>query len=137
MRKRSEHGELQRGLGLNGDIVALRAFVLMQHLTGSLNYGRRQAGQASDINSVTAIGSSFFYAMQKNDALGGLPDRDMQVFKAGELLGEQGELVVVGGEEGAGADVACRNSRVAQARERPSKVAVPRPISSRRRGSAV
>jgi hypothetical protein len=39
--------------------------------------------------------------------------------------------VVVGGEEGARADLSCRCSATLQAMLRPSKVLVPRPISSR------
>ena len=59
-------------------------------------------------------------------------DAYTQIADAGELLGQQRELVVVSGEERARADAAWRYSSVAQASARPSKVAVPRPISSSR-----
>src|ERR1700728_2896581 len=80
LRERSEHGELQRGLGLHGDVMPFGTLVLLKHLTGALDNGWRKPGQARDVDSITPVRRTLFYPMQKNDALGGFSDHNMKVF---------------------------------------------------------
>jgi hypothetical protein len=69
-------------------------------------------------------------AVQKDDALAVLDGVQVQVGHAGVFLRQCGQLEVVGREQREGADARGQLDAQAQASDRPSKVLVPRPISS-------
>ena len=66
---------------------------------------RGKSGQARDFDAIAFVGAAFFDAPQKNDFIGRFFDGDVNVFNAGEQIGELGEFVIVRGEERARARV--------------------------------
>jgi hypothetical protein len=66
--------------------MLLGTLVQTQHLMGTQNNGRGQAGEACDVDSVTPIRGALLYAMQKNDAVGRFLDGNMQIFQAASMV---------------------------------------------------
>jgi len=62
----------------------------------------RDAGEAGDVDAVGFVGLAGDDAVHEDDLVFPLADEDVVVGDGGTRLGEFGEFVVVGGEEGAG-----------------------------------
>ena len=103
-----------------GDFV-FGAFVQREDFAGALDHAHRQRGEARDFDAVAAVGGAGLDSAQEEDLIAGLFDRHVEIAHAVELLGELGQLVIVGGEEGLGAAcVSWMCSITAQASARPS-----------------
>ena len=81
-------------------------FVLREDAAGAVDDGGGQASEARNLDAVALTGGAGLDGVQECDAAGRLLDGDAQVAEAGKLFGQQGELVIVGGEERARADAA-------------------------------
>src|SRR5258708_4643234 len=87
---------------------AERVFALLvplQDFAGAFNFRGGQAGEAGHFDAVTLVGAAGFDAAEKNNLAGRLLNRDMNVFHRGQKLCKLGQLMVVGGEKRARADV--------------------------------
>lgn len=71
---------------------------------GAFDDGAGHAGEAGDLDAVAFVGATGEDLVEEDDAVLPFTDGDIEVAEAGEPGGEFGEFVVVGGEEGAGAD---------------------------------
>ena len=65
----------------------------------------RKPGQARHLDAVAFVGAAFLDAPQEDDFVGRFLHRDVDVFHAGQQVGQLGELVIMGGEERARAGV--------------------------------
>ena len=100
----------------------------------ALDHGGRQARQPRHLDAVGAARRARHQPPQEDHVLAPLAHREVGVAHARLRAREVGQLVVVGREQRARArapGASCRCSATAQAIESPSKVLVPRPISSR------
>ena len=95
------------------------------------DHRRRHAGEPRHLQAVAVARRAFLDRVQEHDAVLVLDGVEVHVGDLAVLLRELGQLEVVGGEQREGARCARRRWRaIAQASARPSKVEVPRPISS-------
>ena len=84
------------------------------------------------MDAVAAVGAAFDDSVQEDDLVFPFADGDVEVSHGFEAVGQIGQFVVVGGEEGAAVGRRGRCVRRWPRRgDRPSSVLVPRPISSR------
>ena len=65
----------------------------------------REPRQARHLDAVRAVRASLLEPSQEDDVVAGLADRHVQVLHAWKKVAQLGEFVVVGGEDGLGADV--------------------------------
>ena len=72
---------------------------------GAVVHAAGDAGELGDVDAVALVGGAGDDLMEEDDLVLPFFDGDVVVGDAGELVGQVGELVVVGGEEGAAADV--------------------------------
>src|SRR5450631_2620578 len=73
--------------------------MLQQHLSRAFDHRERQPSQPRHLNAVALACRTRLDGMQKDYALGRFFNRDAQVLQSRQLLGQQSELMVVGGEE--------------------------------------
>ena len=92
-------GAAARGKLGGGGLLALEAG---EDDVGAVDDGGGEAGEAGDVDAVALVGGAGDDAAEEDDGVALFADLDGVVFDAGEGGGEVGELVVVGGEEGAG-----------------------------------
>ena len=83
-----------------GGVVGFEAF---ENGLGAIDDRRGQPGEAGDLDAVGAIGGAFDYLADEDDIVVPLLDGDGKVFQALKGFGQLRQLVIVGGEEGAGA----------------------------------
>ncbi len=106
--ERCEHGHLDAGGARGGsgfaDLLGLGALVELEDVAGAGDDGGRKTGEAGDFDAVALAGRAGFDGVEEDDAGGGFANSDAEVAEVREAVGEEGEFVVVGGEEGARAD---------------------------------
>ena len=81
--------------------LVLALFVAPQNFPGALDDAARQAREARHFDAVALVGAAFLDAPQKDDFVGRFLDGDVDIFHAGQQVGQFGELVIVRGEQGA------------------------------------
>ena len=98
------HGEFFLGLGdrRNGQLHrGLVAFELGKNGSGAVDHARRQTGEAGDLDAETALGWAGDDAAEEDDIVVPLLHRHGVVAQARQVFFQLGQLLVVGGEEGA------------------------------------
>src|SRR5579862_1431170 len=104
LRKRREDGELHGlGCGFGLDALPLLLFMLAQDMLGALDNGSGQACHTSHFDSVALAGGSRLDVVQEDDAVRRFLDAHAQVAHLLQFFHEHGELMVMRGEERAGA----------------------------------
>ncbi len=119
-----------RGLGEKSGLTLLQ---LHQDFPCPLDDLLGQSRQLRHLDAIAPVGSSRDQLMEEEDLILPFLDGDVEILHAGPGAGQVRQFVIVGGEERLHADAlrSCRYSATAQAMLSPSKVLVPRPISSR------
>src|SRR5205085_10479927 len=88
--------------GLLARILA-PAFVPLQEFLGAADDRARQARELGGVDAVALLGDAGRDAVEEDEVASLLRDLDVEVAQARERLGQLGQLVVVRGEEGLGA----------------------------------
>src|SRR5580704_16199852 len=83
----------------------LALLVFFEDFAGAFDYGFGEAGEAGDFDAVAFVGAAGFDSAEEDDFVGSFFHADVDVFDGWKKLGEFGEFVIVGGEEGTGASV--------------------------------
>ena len=102
-----------------------------EHLTRPLDDGGRQARELRDLNAVGAVGRAGHDLVQEGQRSLELGHPHGEIDEPRQRLGEPRQFVEMRGEQSARTIDGVEMLDAGQAIERPSKVAVPRPISSR------
>ena len=77
-----------------------------QHLAGPQHHRGGHAGQPGGFDAVAAAGAAPHHPMQEHQLVAGFLHQHLGIGHVGQQLGQLVELVVVGGEDRAGAEVA-------------------------------
>jgi hypothetical protein len=93
------------GGGGFADLLGLGALVDFEDFAGSRDDCVGEASEAGYFYAVAFARGAGLDGMEEDDAGGVFADGDADVAEVREAVGEEGEFVVVGGEEGADADV--------------------------------
>jgi len=93
------------GGGGFADLLGLGTLVDLEDFAGAGDDGVGKAGETGYFDAVAFAGGAGFDGVEEDDAGGVFADGDADVAEMREAVGEEGEFVVVGGEEGACADV--------------------------------
>ncbi len=104
VRRRRRSGAGCGGRGAGSEFFAealLFGFVAGEYLAGAGDDIGGKAGEASNFDAVALVGGAGFDAAEEDDLVAEFADRDMHIADAGNETLEFGELVIVGGEEGA------------------------------------
>ena len=104
LRRRDAEAELVGGVA-PGPRDRPLALEVGEQLAGTHQHRRGNAGEAGDVDAVGAVGSTGDDAVQEGDAVALFENVDARVVHARQLFGEDCQLVVVGGEEGAAVEV--------------------------------
>src|SRR5579883_256455 len=82
----------------------LGALVQCQNVAGSLNHRYGQTGQPRDLDAIAAVGAAGLDFAEEDHLIAGFLHGYMQIADSRQLIGEFGELVVMGCKQRAGAD---------------------------------
>ena len=87
------------------DRAALGILVFGQDFARAMHHVGGQSSQLRDFDAIALVGRTFFHLAQKNNSAAALFHANMKVLYAAEAVGQLGQLVIVGGEQGLGASV--------------------------------
>ena len=107
----------------------LLVFQLHQIAPRGVDHRRRHAGQLRHLQAIALAGRAFLHAC-RNTMWSRVHRVEMHVGDLPEFLRQLGQLEIMGGEQGVGAGLLDQLAGDRPGQGRPSKVEVPRPISS-------
>src|SRR5664279_6325115 len=87
------------------DGTALGAFMFGEYFAGTTHDVGGQPGEFRHLNSVALVSRAFVNFSQEDYPATALFHRHMQILHTAKTVGQLGQLVVMGGEEGLGAGV--------------------------------
>src|ERR671937_2209122 len=90
---------------IRGPFQRTLTFELGEYLAGPHHHLPGKAGQLGHVDPVAAVGATLHHLVQEDDALALFADFHPEVPQPGQALRQRGQLVVVGGEQGQGAQL--------------------------------